>query len=94
MKFRGINLLTRNIKYEAINPSLGKTAVDECGRRARSERKEVHREVAEKREGRINKMDQSRTGEVDVDKVDDQLEGVWGGGRWGDEKPGRVSGGK
>ena len=41
-----------------------------------------------------NKMDQSRTGEVDVDKVDDQLEGVWGGGRWGDEKPGRVSGGK
>lgn len=91
MKFRGINPLTRNIKYEAINPSLGKTAVDECGRRARSER---HREVAEKREGRINKMDQSRTGEVDVDKVDDQLEGVWGGGRWGDEKPGRVSGGK
>ena len=75
MKFRGINPLTRNIKYEAINPSLGKTAVDECGRRARS------REVAEKREGRINKMDQSRTGEVDVDKVDDQLEGVWGGGR-------------
>ena len=91
MKFRGINPLTRNIKYEAINPSLGKTAVDESGRRARSER---HREVAEKREGRINKMDQSRTGEVDVDKVDDQLEGVWGGGRWGDEKPGRVSGGK
>ena len=44
MKFRGINPLTRNIKYEAINPSLGKTAVDECGRRARSER---HREVAE-----------------------------------------------
>ena len=39
-------------------------------------------------------MDQSRTGEVDVDKIDDQLEGVWGGGRWGDEKPGRVSGGK
>lgn len=37
MKFRGINLLTRNIKYEAINPSLGKTAVDECGRRARSD---------------------------------------------------------
>ena len=92
MKFRGINLLTRNIKYEAINPSLGKTAVDECGRRARSERKEVHREVAEKREGRIHKMDQSRIGEVD--KVDDPLEGVWGGGRWEDEKSGRVAGGK
>ena len=29
-----------------------------------------------------------------IDKVDDRLEGVWGDGRWGDEKPGRVSGGK
>ena len=39
-------------------------------------------------------MDPRRIGEVDVDEVDDPLEEVWGGGRWEDEKSGRVAGGK